>query len=101
MEGKVGTVHTARRNTSTLKIVSVETSGSGAMRLTQLEEAASRFAGKALQEEGNGPCRNSNTTNHPPKRPGRDRVKEAPEEGEEGQFHRPQRRSKHECNSEL
>ena len=61
------------------------------MRLTQLEEAASRFAGKALQEEGNGPFRNSNTTHHPPKRPdvGSNRVKEAPEEGEKSQFHRP------------
>ena len=42
-----------------------ETSGLHAMRLAQCEEAASRFASKALQEEGNGPCRNSNTTNHP------------------------------------
>ena len=67
MEGKVGTVHTVRRHTSTLKLVSVEASGSGAMCLTQLEEAASRFAGKALREKGNGPCRNSNTTHHPPK----------------------------------
>ena len=90
VEGKVGSVHTTRRTISALKIVSVETSGSDAMHLTQLEEAVNRFAGKALQEERNGPYRYSNTTHYLLKRPDvdSDRVKEAPEEGEEGQFHR-------------
>lgn len=58
------------------------------MRLTRLEEDASRSASKILQEEGIDPCRNANTTRHPPERMdvGSHRVKEAPKEGEESQF---------------